>query len=60
MTEIIAALFYFTLGNLDPKFRSKVKRIHLLAIAKCEHLKKYGTNAILKPIIEDIKKLVSA
>ncbi len=40
-------------------FRSQVKHIHLAAIAKVEHLKKYGCNAILKPIVEDIKKLVS-
>lgn len=52
------ALFYFVLGNIAPMFRSKVRRIQLVAIAKSEHFKKYGANAILKPIIEDIKKLV--
>ena len=54
------AVFYFTLCNLAPKLRSKVRHIQLAAIAKSEHLKKYGANAILQPIIQDIKKLVSA
>ena len=53
------AVFYFVLGNLPPLFRSKVSRIQLAAIVKSELLKKYGANKILKPIIEDIKKLVS-
>ena len=51
--------YYVVLGNLPPMFRSKVKHIHLAAIAKVDHLKKYGCNAILKPMIEDIKTLVS-
>lgn len=50
-------LFYFVLGNLLPMFRSKLRRINLLAIAKCEHIKKYGIDVVLKPILEDIKKL---
>ena len=53
-------LFYFILGNLLPMFRSKLRRINLAAIAKCEQIKKYGINAVLKPIMEDIKKLVSS
>ena len=40
-------------------FRSKVSHIQLAAITKSEYLKKYGANTILKPIVEDIKKLVS-
>ena len=54
------AVFYFVLGNIPPLFHSKVSRIQLATIAKSEHLKKYGANTILKPIIEDIKKLVSS
>ncbi len=30
-----------------------------MALMKSDYMKEYGANAILKPIIEDIKKLVS-
>ena len=50
-------MIYYTLGNLDPKVRSKRCAIRLLAIVKSNLVKKYGYNAILKPIISDIKKL---
>ncbi|XP_028418281.1 uncharacterized protein LOC114543534 [Dendronephthya gigantea] len=52
-------MFYYTLGNLSPKIRSKRCAIRLLAIVKSNLVKKYGYNAILKPIISDIKKLES-
>ena len=48
-------MFYFVIGNVVPMFRSKVRRIQLAAIAKSELLKKYGMNAILEPIVADIK-----
>lgn len=50
-------MFYYTLGNLNPKVRSKRCAIRLLAIVNSKLVKKYGYNAILKPIICDIKKL---
>ena len=52
-------MFYFTLANIHPKFRSKLRGIQLLALCKQKYLKTYGINAILHPLIEDIKKLVS-
>lgn len=51
-------MFYFILGNIPPMFRSKMRRIQLVALAKSEHLKKYGANAILKPLFDDVKTLV--
>ena len=51
--------FYSTMENLSPKFWSKRYASRLLAIVKSNILKKYGYNAILKPIIYDIKKLGS-
>ena len=51
-------MFYFVLGNVSPLFRSKIRHIQLVALAKSERLKKYGVNAILEPIVNDIKKLV--
>ncbi|XP_028415149.1 uncharacterized protein LOC114538196 [Dendronephthya gigantea] len=52
-------MFYYTLGNFNPKIRSKHCAIRLLGIANAKLVKKYGYNAILKPIIEDIKKIES-
>ena len=58
--NFITAMFYFTLANIHPKFRSKLRGIQLLALCKQKYLKKYGINVILHRFIEDIKKLVSA
>lgn len=44
--------FYFTIGNIHPKVRSKIS---VLAVVKSTHLKKYGMNAILRPIIDDVE-----
>lgn len=56
--HIHPAVFYFVLGNVSPLFRSKTRHIQLVALAKSEYVKKYGVNAILGPLIDDIKKLV--
>ena len=50
--------FYFTLGNIPPKHRSKLNSIQLLAIVKTKLLSLYGMDAILQPIIRDLKKMV--
>ena len=50
-------IFYYTLGNLSPKVRSKHCAVRLLGIANFQVVKKYGHNAILKPIIEHVQKL---
>ena len=49
--------FYFTLGNLSPKYRSTLKSIQLLALIKNVHIKKYGIESVLECITCDIKKL---
>lgn len=50
--------FYFTIGNCSPRLRSKLRSIQLLALVKSSHIKMYGINAVLKPIVEDLQKLV--
>ena len=50
-------MFYYTLGNLNPKVRSKHCAVRLLGIANSKVVKRYGHNAILKPVIEDLQKL---
>lgn len=58
ITYIKLGCFYFTLGNLHPKYRSKFRSIHLAALCKREYITKYKMNAILSPIINDLKCLV--
>ena len=46
--------FYFTHGNIHPKFRSTLKSIQLLAISKSKHIKEYGIDKVLNVVIDDI------
>ena len=50
-------MFYYTLGNIDPKFQSKQCAIRLLAICNTTFVKKYGIDKVLTPVVEDINKL---
>ena len=52
-------LFYYNIGNVHPRHRSKLSSIRLLAITNRNHIKTYGMNSILQPIVDDVKKLVS-
>ena len=51
--------FYFTLGNCSPKLRSKMQSIQLVALVKKRVLDQYGITAVLRPMVDDLKKLVS-
>ena len=48
---------YFSIGNLPIKFRSTFRAINVLAIIYNNVFNRYGANVILKPIVEDFKKL---
>ena len=50
-------LVYYSLGNLDPRYRSSLKSIQLLSAVKYDIVVKYGIEEILKPTVEAIKKL---
>jgi len=50
-------MFYYTLGNINPKYRSKLASIRLLAIAKQSELSECGVDAILARLHEDLVKL---
>lgn len=52
-------MFYFVLGNMSPKYRSKLSAIQLVAIAKQKDLSLYGMDAVMQPFVKDIKNLVS-
>ena len=54
---MIAGVFYWMLLNIHPAYRSKLHTIQLLAVAKSIHVKMYGFDAIIKPAIDDLKKL---
>ena len=50
-------MFYYTLGNIDPKFRSKLAAIRLLAIAKAKDITQAGVDVILERIEKDLREL---
>lgn len=41
-------MFYYTLGNINPKYQSKLAAIRLLAIAKKSALSECGVDGILQ------------
>jgi hypothetical protein len=50
-------VFYFLLGNIRPIFRSTVRCIQLIGIAKTNYIKKYGIDSLLEPFIKDVNTL---
>ena len=50
-------MYYYTLGNVNPKLRSKLCAIRLLAIVKAKDVAKYGQHKVLTPIVNDLDKL---
>lgn len=50
-------MYYYSIANLNPKFRSKHCSVRLLAIANAKLVKKYGIEKIMDPIINDLCKL---
>ena len=50
-------MFYYNIGNIEPKLRSTLKCIQLIACVTSPILVKYGLNRVLQPFIEDANKL---
>lgn len=50
---------YFSLGNLSMRYRSGFHSIYLLSIFTAEQVEQFGINVLLRPIVEDLKKLES-
>lgn len=48
---------YFTIRNFSPKFNSSLTNIHLCALFHSQDIKTYGFDAILKPLVQDLKAL---
>ena len=57
MIFIHIGLFYYLLGNIEPKLRSSLKSIQLVACVSTENLEKYGFDTILKPFIQEANTL---
>ena len=55
-THKLGCLF-FTLGNIRPMYRSTLKAIWLLAVAKLQNINKYGIDSFLEPFVDDLKTL---
>ena len=51
--------FYYNVGNLDPRHRSQQSHIHLALLVRYAHVKQFGLNTILKPMIDDLKTLAT-
>ena len=49
--------FYFILGNIAPKFRSKLKMIQLVCLCPSEYVNQYGMRQVLQPLIHDLHVL---
>ena len=50
-------MFYWSLLNIHPAHRSTLQSIQLLAVAKSSDVRVYGIDAILTPVIADLKIL---
>ncbi len=50
-------MYYFTIANLCPKFRSKRCAVHLFAIANADLVKKYSIDTIMQPLLDDLNVL---
>ena len=55
---VLLGFFYFMLANLPPWVRSKIHSVQLVAIVK-NYIKTYSMRAVLSPLVDDLKKLVS-
>ena len=51
--------FYFLLGNLSPRLRSKISNIQLLLLVRYNLVAEFGIDRVLQPIVDDIRKLES-
>ena len=50
-------MFYYLLGNIRPRYRSQLKAIQLVAVVNTSIIDSNGIDAVLAPLVDDIKKL---
>ena len=51
---------FFVLGNLHPKFRSRLQAINLVLLATVPIIEKHGIDVILRPFMNDLNTLATA
>lgn len=55
----LPGLFYYTLCNIDPALRAKLRTIMLVAIVETSHINQYGISEILEPFVQSMQQLES-
>ena len=48
------AIVLFTLGNIQPKYRSSLRLIHLVIAATAPVVERHGIDSVLQPFIQDL------
>ena len=51
-------VFYYTLANICPIFRSSLQVIQLVCVARSVDIKTYGCDGLLKPSLDQVNCLV--
>lgn len=57
--HVYIGCFYYTIGNIRPMFRSNLRAIQLLAIAKTSDIRSYGCAKLLHEFIDQMNLLAS-
>jgi len=52
-------MFYYTIGNIPPQFRSKLTTIQLLAVAKTKAVRQFGVEILLCDFLQTLRELGS-
>ncbi len=52
-------ILLLTLGNIDPKFRSSLRVMHLVIAAAAPVIEKHGIDAMMEPYVQDLKSLAT-
>lgn len=50
---------FFTLGNIQPKYRSRLRSVNLTFVCKAEIVEKHGMNQVLQPLVRDLNILAT-
>ena len=50
---------FFILGNIQPKYRSRLRSVNLAIVCKAEIVEKHGINQVLQPLVRDLNKLAT-
>lgn len=50
-------VFYYTLGNIRPVFRSCLQAIQLIAVAKTSDIRLCGFDGLIQPFIDQVNVL---